>query len=156
MTFQLHFLLISIIFINKMPINASQISKALIIASTNFLSYNKLNEHQLGCFPHHSSWNTCPIIVALYIFTWNFTRAVTEPPPLQGTSSSMFNNTYNQQDYWKENILPMELYNIARCSIYNDNLLKHDKHTIYWRFITQLIMVFTIHICTYKFASTNK
>jgi len=36
------------------------------------------------------------------------------------TPSLVFNDTYNQQDHWKENILPMELYNLDRCSIYSE------------------------------------
>jgi len=38
---------------------------------------------------------------------------------LGGTPSSIFNDTYNQQDYCKKNIFPMKLYNIAKSSIYN-------------------------------------
>lgn len=43
----------------------------------------------------------------------------------------------------------MDLFNTTCCSIYNDHLLKHDKHIIYWSFITQLITVFTITTYTH-------
>jgi len=46
--------------------------------------------------------------------------------PLGGASSSVFNDTYNQQDSWKQNILPMDLYNTSRCSIYNHHLLNME------------------------------
>ena len=82
-TFHLHFLLISIIFINEIPINASCLSKAFAIAFSIFLSHNKLNQHPLGCFPplfifeyvSHQPWP--------YIFLHGiFTRVVTKPCPL--------------------------------------------------------------------------
>ena len=53
-----------------MPINASFLSKSFSI----FLSRNKPSEHPLGCFSHHWTQNTCPITMALYIFTWIFNQ----------------------------------------------------------------------------------
>jgi len=55
------------------------LSKASTITFENFLSHNKPNQHPLGCFPHHSSWNTCPIIRGIYIFLHEiFNRIVTD------------------------------------------------------------------------------
>jgi len=54
-------------------------------------------------------------------FYMNFLPGLLQNPPPWGTLSLVFNNTYNQQVCCKQNILPMELYNLDRCSIYNDH-----------------------------------
>ena len=53
-----------------------------------------------------------------------FSPRLLQNPPLGGTSLSMFNEIYNQQDYCKKNILLMDIYNLVRCSIYNDQLIE--------------------------------
>ena len=69
------------------------------IAFANFLGHNNLNEHTLGCFPHHSSWNMCPMTVVLYIFTWIFNQGCYRTLPLWGKPSSIFNDTYKPKSY---------------------------------------------------------
>ena len=44
------------------------------------------NEHRLGCFSHHSTWNTCPMTLVLYFLHGFLTRAVTKlgtPEPFE-------------------------------------------------------------------------
>ena len=101
--------------------NTSCLSKTLAIAFANFLIHNKLNQDPLGCFHppfnleymSHHPWY-------LYIFTWNFHQGCYRTLPLGGTPSLVFNGTYNQHDCWKQNILPMELFNTTCCNIYNE------------------------------------
>ena len=87
------------------------------------------------------------IFPLLTFITWNFHEGCYGTFPLGGTPSLVFNDTYKQQYHWKQNILPMKHYNTTRCNIYNDHCWRYDNHTIYWRFITQLIVVFTIQVC---------
>ena len=119
--------------------------RALAIAFSNFLNHKIPNEHPLGClhppfsleYVFHHSWY-------LYSFTWNFHQDYYTTLPFGGSPSSVFNDTYNKHDYWKQNIMPMELYNTTYCSIYIGHCWKHDNHIVYLSFITQLITVFTI------------
>lgn len=66
--FHLSFILISFIFINKIPINVSCLFNAFVIAFSIFLIHNKPNEHPLLCFAQHSAWNTCPMTLELFFF----------------------------------------------------------------------------------------
>ena len=113
----------SIIFINKMPINSSFLSKSFDISFSNFLSHNNRSDTPLGCFSHHSTWNMCPMTVVLYIFTWIFKQGYYRTLPLGGTLSLVFNDTYKLENVENKTYCPMELYNTACCSIYNDYLL---------------------------------
>jgi len=118
-TFHLPFLLISIIFINKcakIPFNA------LAIVFSNFLSHKQPNKHPLGCLSQHSAWNKCPSHPWLFFLTLLheiFTRVVTKPSPLGDTILGVQSHIY-LSNLLKEDILLMELYNTARCSIYNE------------------------------------
>ena len=96
---------------------------SLSIAFANFLSHKQPNEHPLGCLSHHSARNTCHIIRGIYIFLHGiFTKVVTEPSPLGEHHPRCSMTPTTNKTIEKQNILPMELYNLARCSIYNDHL----------------------------------
>ena len=99
------------------------ISKALSIAFSIFLSQNKPNKHPLACFAQHSTWNKCTINCGYYFnfITWNFHQGCYKTLPLGGHCPRCSITHIPQQNHWKENILPMELYNIAQCNIYNDH-----------------------------------
>ena len=52
------------------------LSKAFSISFSNSFSHYDRNEHPLGFFSHHSSWNMFPLTLVLFFplltFTWNF------------------------------------------------------------------------------------
>ena len=60
------------------------------------------------------------IFPLLTFITWNFHQGCYRTLPLGETPSSVFKETYKKQEYFKKNMLPMEIYNLAHCSIYND------------------------------------
>jgi len=61
------------------------------------------------------------ILLLLTFITWNFQQGCYRTLPLRVTPFTMFNNTYNQQDCCKKNILHMDLYNSSHFNIYNDH-----------------------------------
>ena len=86
-TFHLHFLLISIIFINKCAKIPFFLFNSLANAFANFLSHKQPNEHPLGCLSQHSTWNKCPShlwLLFLTFVTWNFHQGCYETPPSGG------------------------------------------------------------------------
>ena len=138
-TFYLPFLPISIIFINKCAKITFFLFNALVIAFANFVSHNKPNQDPifvshnkpnqdpLGCFSQSFSLEYMSHELFLIFFTCVFNRGCYRTLGLGGTSSLVFNDTYNQQNHWNQNILPMEIYNLARCSIYNEQLVEKKK-----------------------------
>ena len=121
MTFHLPFLLISIIFINKIPFNASCISRCFSIAFANFVSHNKPNEHLLGCFLYYLSCNMCPMTLVLYFLHEFLTSDVIKHSLLRKHCPwcSMTPTTSNTSK--NKNILPMQLYNPTYYNTYNDH-----------------------------------
>ena len=100
--FHLHFLLFSIIFINKCAKNTIASPKPQPFPLPIFFSHNNLTEHPLGFFTQNSTWNKCPSIVVI-IFSFinfyyrEFSLGLLQNSTPWGTPSSVFNDTYNQQ-----------------------------------------------------------
>ena len=80
-TFQLLFILISIIFINKCAKIPFFLFNNLAIAFSNFINQKQPNGPPLGCHAQHLAWNKCPILswlLLLSLLHGIFTRDITE------------------------------------------------------------------------------
>lgn len=92
------FLLFSIIFINKCHLCLFPFQSLFhFLCQFPLAIINQLNT-TLGCFSQHSYWNMCPTTLVLfflyYFITWTFNLGLLHTPPLMGTLSSVFNDTY--------------------------------------------------------------
>ena len=93
-TFHHPFLLFSIIFTNKMPINASCLSKAFSHFHNHLLITSDLHHY---VFAQHLAWNTCPmtlfiIFPSLSFITSNFHQGCYRTLPPREDTILLFND----------------------------------------------------------------
>jgi len=147
MTFHLPFLLISIIFINKLRIKFPfPIPNIFPFPLPISFSYNKPNVHPLGWFSQHSTWISAPQPWSYIFFLHEFlTRTIIETSPM-GEHHPWCSMTPIKQQTIENKTYYLWSFITQLVAVFIMTTIKHDKHIVYWSFITQLVMVFTITI----------